>query len=180
MSLISEQSVLVVVDVQGKLAQIMANSERMISQLEVLIKGAKLLNVPIVWLEQIPHKLGNTVESIALKLAPETPISKTSFSGFGEDKFRQRLKREGRSQIILAGIETHVCVYQTAQDLLEHKYEVTVVADAVSSRSEDNKNIGLQMMMQRGAQLSCVESVLFELQKKAEGDAFRSLIKLMK
>lgn len=180
MSLVKEQSILVIVDVQGKLANIMSGSEGLIEQLELLIEGAKLLNIPIVWLEQLPEKLGPTVEALATKLAPEQPIAKSSFSGFGDDAFRQRLANEGRQQVILAGIETHVCVYQTAQDLLENDYDVTVVADAVSSRTDTNKNIGLQMMCQRGAKLSCVESVLFEMQQKAEGDTFRGLIKLIK
>jgi len=178
--LLKEQSVLVIVDVQGKLANIMSGNERLIEQLGLLIEGAKLLDVPIIWLEQLPDKLGPTVESLAEKLSPELPIAKSAFSGYGEEKFRQRLIDEGRKQVILAGIETHVCVYQTAQDLLSNNYEVTVVADAVSSRSEDNKQVGLQMMTQRGATLSCVEAVLFELQQKAEGDVFRGLIKLIK
>lgn len=180
MALAKEKSVLVIVDVQGKLARIMSNSDALIGQLGVLIEGAKLLDMPIIWLEQLPDKLGPTVESLGEKLLPEQPIAKSAFSGYGEVAFRERLKKEGRTQVILAGIETHVCVYQTAQDLLENDYKVTVVADAVSSRSEENKQIGLQMMTQRGAKLSCVEAVLFELQQKAEGDAFRGLIKLIK
>lgn len=182
MSLQKEQAILVIVDVQGKLAKIMSNSEALVRQLEVLIDGAKLLNVPIIWLEQLPDKLGPTVTSIAERLSPEQPIAKNAFSGFGEQSFRQRLQSEGRKQVILAGIETHVCVYQTAQDLLESEdeYEVTVVADGVSSRSEDNKQFGLQMMTQRGAKLSCVEAVLLELQGKAEGACFREIIKLIK
>lgn len=180
MSLVKEQSVLVIVDVQGKLAKIMSDSEGLIERLGVLIDGAKLLDIPIIWLEQLPDKLGPTVESLGAKLSPEQPIAKSSFSGYGNDEFRQRLIDEGRQQVIIAGIETHVCVYQTAQDLLEQQYHVTVVADAVSSRSEANKQVGLQMMTQRGATLSCVESVLFELQKKAEGDVFRRLIELIK
>ncbi|WP_250656200.1 hydrolase [Alkalimarinus coralli] len=180
MALAKEKSVLVIVDVQGKLARIMSNSDALIGQLGVLIEGAKLLDMPIIWLEQLPDKLGPTVESLAEKLLPEQPIAKSAFSGYGEAAFRERLKKEGRTQVILAGIETHVCVYQTAQDLLENDYKVTVVADAVSSRSEENKQIGLQMMTQRGAKLSCVEAVLFELQQKAEGEAFRGLIKLIK
>ena len=180
MSLVKEQSVLVVVDVQGKLANIMSGSERLVEQLGLLIEGARLLGVPIIWLEQLPDKLGPTVAGLAEKLSPEQPIAKSSFSGYGEPLFRQRLNDEGRKQVIVAGIETHVCVYQTAQDLLENNYEVTVVADAVSSRSEENKQVGLQMMSQRGAKLSCVEAVLFELQQEAEGDVFRGLIKLIK
>lgn len=180
MALHVEHAVLVIVDVQGKLAKIMADSERMINQLGVLIDGAKLLNIPIIWLEQLPDKLGPTVESIAVRLAPEQPIAKKAFSGFGEPMFLQRLESEGRQQVILAGIESHVCVYQTAQDLLENDYEVTVVADAVASRLQQNKEYGLQMMLQRGARLSCVEAVLLELQQLAEGEAFRELIKLIK
>ena len=180
MSLQQEQAVLVIVDVQGKLAQIMHQSEALVEQLGLLIDGAKLLNIPIIWLEQLPDKLGSTVESLGIKLSPEQPIAKSAFSGYGEEAFRDRLQSEGRKQIILAGIETHVCVYQTAQDLLKNNYDVTVVADAVSSRSDENKQIGLQMMTQCGAKLGCVESVLFELQQVAEGEAFRGLIKLIK
>ncbi|WP_394129048.1 hydrolase [Shewanella maritima] len=177
----ANDSVLMVVDVQGKLAQIMQQANGLQQQLNVLIQGAQLFDIPIIWLEQLPEKLGKTTADLANLLEKSTsPISKQHFSGWQSEQVQQKLKELNRRHIILAGIETHVCVYQTCQDLLRNHYQVHVAADAVSSRSVDNKVLGIQMMINQGAQLTNVESLLFELQHEATGDRFKSLIKLIK
>ncbi len=176
-----EECVLVIVDVQGKLAQIMDNTEALHRQLQTLIQGAQLFDIPILWLEQLPEKLGAT--SIELKSLLEktcSPIAKAHFSGWGCDEFVHALRQTGCRQVLLAGIETHVCVYQTCSELLEQDYSVHLIADAISSRNVENKQLGLQMMVAKGAQLSNVESLLFELQHIAQGDRFKALIKLIK
>ena len=179
--LTAENAVLVIVDVQGKLAQIMDKSDTLHQQLATLIAGAQLFNIPILWLEQLPNKLGSTTESLAMLLRKTSqPIAKSHFSGWHCEEFQTQLHTFGRKQVLLAGIETHVCVYQTCSDLLQGGYQVQLVSDAMSSRTQTNKEIGLQMMQAKGASLTNVESLLFELQHVAEGDRFKALIKLIK
>ncbi|MFB2681544.1 hydrolase [Shewanella mangrovisoli] len=176
-----EECVLVIVDVQGKLAQIMDNSAKLHQQLSTLIQGAQLFEIPILWLEQLPAKLGSTTEELKTLLERTgSPIAKQHFSGWYCDELANALTQTRRKQVLLAGIETHVCVYQTCRDLLDQHYSVHLVADAVSSRSVDNKQLGIQMMTAKGATLTNVESLLFELQHEAQGDRFKALIKLIK
>jgi len=172
-------TVLVIIDVQGKLAKIAYESESLLRNLKILIKGFKVLGLPILWTEQLPDKLGPTLPEIAELFDDEKPILKSDFSCIGEEKFVEALTKLDPHHVVVAGIETHVCVYQTARDLLE-KYEVSVVADAVSSRTEFNKQIGIDKILLDGGTQTSVEMLLFELQKKATGDSFKELIKLVK
>lgn len=179
--LTADTSVLVIVDVQGKLAQIMDGADALQQALATLIQGAQLFDIPILWLEQLPDKLGPTSPALQLLLSKNaSPIAKQHFSGWRCNAFRAQLTQLNRPNVILAGIETHVCVYQTCNDLLAEQYHVHLVADAVSSRAQANKQLGIQMMTSRGAQLTNVESLLFELQHEAQGERFRALLKLIK
>lgn len=172
--------VLTVVDVQGRLAELMWHRESLFRELGRLIRGCRLLEVPVLWLEQVPEKLGLTVEEIREALGGCRPISKSTFSGFGCEEFRRELAKTGRTTVILAGIEAHVCVYQTALDGLAEGYRVEIVGDAVSSRTESNLRFALQRLRDAGAGVTSTEMLLFELQRVAEGDSFRSLSKLVK
>lgn len=175
-----KDSILVVVDVQGKLARIMHENEKLFMALEQIIRGAQMLSVPILWIEQNPERMGKTVEEIALLMPGEKPVSKMTFSCFGCDDFIMSLDSSGRKNVILTGIETHVCVYQTAIDLLEAGYNVDVLADAVSSRTKENKDIGLEKMRWAGADISSVETILFELMKTCEHEKFRDVLGVIK
>ncbi|NMH65432.1 hydrolase [Shewanella salipaludis] len=176
-----EEVVLMIVDVQGKLAQCMDQTERLHQQLSCLILGAQLFDIPVIWLEQLPAKLGPTSPELQTLLSQSsTPLHKQHFSGWQCHEARAALTGLGRKQVLLAGIETHVCVYQTCRDLLDHGYGVHLLADAVSSRELEYKQLGIQMMTQRGALLTNVESLLFELQTEAQGDRFKELLKLIK
>lgn len=175
-----EHTVLVLVDVQGKLAQLMDGRDALFENLRKLVQGVQVLRVPILWLEQNPAGLGPTIPELASLLPGQTPISKLSFSSCGEPAFVEQLRASGRRQILLAGIEAHVCVYQTAVDLLKRGHEVEVVVDAVSSRAAENKRIALEKLQQLGARLTSVEMALFELLGKAEGPAFKALLKIVK
>lgn len=176
-----EECILIIVDVQGKLAQIMDNTEKLHQQLRCLIQGAQLFEIPILWLEQLPDKLGTTSPDLKILLEKTTtPIAKQHFSGWHCDEFAKALVQVHRKQVLLAGIETHVCVYQTCSDLLEQNYGVHIIADATASRNADNKQLGIQMMQAKGAMLTNVESLLFELQHQAHGERFKALIKLIK
>ena len=175
-----KKSSLVVVDVQGKLANLMDNKEPLFANVEILIKAAKALEIPILWCQQNPKGLGPTLPQIAELLADSEPIDKFSFSCCGDENFTEQLKNSRRKQIILCGIETHVCIYQTAMDLLDRDYEVNLVADAVSSRSAENKHIALQRLSADGAYLSSTEMTIFELLKTAKHPKFKELAKLIR
>ncbi len=175
-----ESTVLVVVDVQGKLATLMHEHEQLSHNIVTMVKGAKLLNLPIIWLEQIPEKLGPSIPELAKELLDFSPVKKSSFSACGEPDFMSALEKTGCRQVLLTGIETHICVYQTAMDLLAGGYEVEVLVDAVSSRTIQNKEVALDKMSALGADLTTVEMALFELMKSAEAPQFRDIAKLIK
>ena len=175
-----ENTCLIVIDVQGKLAQLMHEKEDLFQNLKVLIRGCRILQVPVIWTEQIPENLGPTTTEIAELLLPEKPISKKSFSCCGESVFMKSLEKVARKQFLLTGIETHICVYQTAADLLQMGHEVQIVTDCVSSRTAKNKQIGIEKMQHCGGILTTTEMALFELMKVAEGTAFKQIIKIIK
>lgn len=176
-----DNTALLVIDVQGRLAQVMHEKEALFANVERMIKGAKILELPILWSEQVPEKLGPTLPEFAELLADSgQPISKASFSCCGVEPFMTALKATGRKQILVAGIETHVCVYQTALDLLNLGYEVQLVTDAVSSRTLENRALGIERIKEAGATLTGTEMALFELLRVAEGDQFRAISKLVK
>ena len=173
-------SALVIIDVQGKLARIMQNADDLFKNLSALIKGARVLEVPVIWMEQLPDKLGSTVEEVSDHLDGLEPIAKDVFSCGQNDEFNSRLTDIEPENVVLAGIETHICVYQSAMDLLEKDYNVEVVADATSTRLEHNKEIGLEKIRRAGGQITSVETVLFELQGKATGEQFKQIIEIIK
>jgi nicotinamidase-related amidase len=175
-----ENTVLLVVDVQGKLAQLMHEKDRFFENLQKIIRGAQVLGMPIIVTEQIPEKLGPTTPEIAGLLQDIQPIRKISFSCGGSDDFMKALEATGRKQVLLTGMETHICVYQTALDLLKVGYEVQIVADAVSSRAAENRRVGLEKIKAAGAIPTSTETALFELLKVAEGAEFKEIIKIVK
>jgi nicotinamidase-related amidase len=175
-----DQTILVLIDVQGKLAQAMHAREELLSNLQKLIQGLRVLGIPILWLEQNPAGLGPTVPEIAQALSGLQPISKCCFSAFGSERFRAELEQTRRRDVLLAGIEAHVCVYQTALDLIQAGYTVEVVADAVASRTLQNRQIGLERMRVAGAPPTSTEMALFELLRVAEGPEFKQILKFVK
>ena len=176
-----EQTVMLLVDVQGQLAQLMYEKHTLFSRLETMIKGMQILGVPILWMEQIPSKLGGTTERISALMPPtQTPIDKYSFSCCGEPKFMAAFETCGRSQVLITGIEAHICVFQTGVELMERGCEVQVVSDCVSSRTRENKAIGLARLAAEGAKITSVEMAFFELMKSARTESFRQMVKLIK
>ncbi len=176
-----ENSVLMVIDVQGKLAQIVYEHEQLIRSLEIIIQGMHALKVPILWVEQTPSKLGPTRDRLAKLLCQSTkPIEKQHFSVYREPEALAAFEALNRKQVVLTGIETHICLQQTACDLINKGYEVQVAADCVSSRTRENYELGLQRMLLTGAQITSVEMILFELLQKPDGEAFRTIARLVK
>ncbi len=176
----TNKSVMLLVDVQGQLAQLMYEKNKLFASLELMINAMKILNVPILWMEQIPSKLGKTIGDLSCLMDGATPIEKVSFSCCKEPEFMNKFKALGRSQVLLTGIETHICVYQTGCELLNQGYQVQVAADCVSSRTKENKEIGLARLVQSGGQLTSVEMILFELMQAARGEEFKQIVKLIK
>lgn len=172
--------VLIFIDVQGRLHEIMDGKEALDANLERLVKCAQLLDVPILGTEQIPEKLGPTSEPFKTLLGGVPMVGKSAFSCWGEPEFKKAFQGLRKKQAILIGIETHVCVYQTAVDLLEQGVEVFVAADAVSSRLPENRQLALEEMREAGAQILPTESFLFALLRDAADPRFKELLKLIK
>ena len=174
------RKILTLIDVQEKLVPLMENNTQFVENLVILVKGAQLLDIPIIWMEQLPDKLGPTIPEIKNIMKGQSPIVKNVFSCGNSDAYISILNNYDPDEVILCGIETHVCVYQTAIDLLSIGKDVQVVADAVTSRKKLNHDIGLQRISEKGGQLTTFELLLFEEQRIAVGDRFRSLIQLIK
>lgn len=178
----SSNSLLMVIDIQERLTTAMPKGvrDRVIEQVEVLLTAAECLSVPVLVTEQYPKGLGHTEQPLLDILPEETPvIEKTQFSSAKVDTVSQVLKDKGRKQILLAGMETHICVLQTALDLLKQGYEVFVIEDAVSSRAKGNQFNALQRLRLAGAVITNVESLLFEWLGDASHPAFKKLAKLI-
>lgn len=173
-------AVLVIIDIQGNLAQAMFDKENLFANTIKLIKGFKLFNLPIIITEQTPEKLGQTIPAISAELEGIKPISKETFSCWADVHFREKLESLSRRHVVLLGIESHVCVYQTALDLIQNGYNIHLVADAVSSRTKENRDIGLNAMKSADAQLASTEMVLFELLRTAADPKAKDIFKIVK
>lgn len=171
-----ESSGLLLVDVQEKLTAHVNHSEQLVSRCAWLMRLAQAVEVPILISEQYPSGLGKTIESLRTLVTPYSPIEKVHFSCYRSDALREQWHKLGRKQFIIAGIETHVCVLQTAMDIQSQSdNEVFVVVDAVSARSELDHKYGLKRMKQAGIQLVTSEMVFFEWVERAGTKEFKAL-----
>lgn len=170
-----DKSCLIVVDIQEKLASQVNHAKKMIHQCDWLMRLASELDVPVLVAEQYPKGLGYTVEPLRSLLPAHVVIEKLSFSAYQDDHFKAEFEELNRKQAILVGIETHVCVLQTALDLAAAGYQVFVVADAVSSRHPSDHQIALERMQQNGIQVVTSEMVFFEWIKRAGTPVFKAL-----
>lgn len=175
-----EDTALIVVDVQGKLAEIVHESEFVLNQMEKLIKGAQILNLPIIWIEQYPEGLGPTIDQLKRHLTDETYVAKRTFSACLEEDFMKEINSLKKKSFLVVGIEAHVCVYQTVRGLLHEKYDVEVVLDGVSSRTESDRTIGVEKMRSLGASITSTEMALFDLMVTSKHPDFREVIALIK
>jgi len=170
----------VLVDVQEKLLPHMFDHAEVHRNILKLIQGLQILEVPLILTEQYPKGLGPTVRTVAELTPGVHPISKMSFSCVDEPQFSQSLAASEKRCVVLAGIETHVCVLQTSVDLSAAGYIPVIIADCVSSRSRIDHEIALQRLSAEGAIVSTCESVLFELCRYAGTETFRSISRLLK
>jgi nicotinamidase-related amidase len=175
----AEDALVIVVDMQEKLLPAIHDGDAVVAAAARLVRGAKVLGLPVLWTEQNPSRLGRTVPPLA-ELVEDEPVGKLAFSCCGEEAFGRRLAAAGRRQVLLAGVETHVCIYQTATDLLGRGYQVQVVVDAVGSRRVGDREVALGRLARAGAEPTTVELALFEMLKAAEGEAFKRILRIVK
>jgi nicotinamidase-related amidase len=171
---------IVMIDMQTKLWNVMAEKETLLENAQKLVKGMQVLGVPIILTEQNPKGLGPTLPELTQLMPGTTAIAKFCFSCHENQSFEQAIRQSQRNQILICGIEAHICVYQTALDLIEHGYEVQVIADAVSSRAIRNRDITLTRLKTEGAKLTTVEMLIYELMQTAESPYFKELLKVIK
>ncbi|MBI5409922.1 MAG: hydrolase [Nitrospirae bacterium] len=173
-------SILVLVDIQKKLADVMSRRQEVTSNCLHLIEAAKLLNIPVVLTEQYPKGLGSTIDEIKEALPAYEPLKKVTFDCCGGDGFLEKINSPGRKHIILTGMEAHVCVLQTCLSLLKENYSVHLVSDAVCSRKKDDYLTGREFMRDAGAVITCTETVLFQLLERAGTPEFKAVVKRIK
>lgn len=178
--LVRDQSALLLIDIQEKILGVMHNPDMVIKNSLKLIRGFKALNVPIFYTEQYPKGLGPTSSELLPELEGLSAIQKMSFSCFGAGNFFQRLVDNNVKQVVVAGIEAHVCVQQTVMDLLANGFQVDVCADAVSSRTEVDYVTALKRMRHHGAEVTTAESVLFEILNVCGTDEFKAVSKIVR
>ncbi len=175
-----DSTVLVLIDIQGKLWNVMHEKEALLENLQKLVKGMRLLGVPALLTEQNPRGLGPTVPELTQLLPDIQPLPKFCFSCWQDSGFHSALAALNRSQVLVCGIEAHICVYQTTLELLKNGYAVQVLLDGVSSRTAKNRDAALTRMQSEGAKLTTVEMALFELLRTAESPLFKELSRIIK
>jgi nicotinamidase-related amidase len=176
----ADDTLLVVVDLQEAFRPAIFDFDKIVARTAIVIEAAKLLRLPIMVTEQVPAKLGATVSEIRRVLPGDvTPIAKSAFSAFAEGSTDPHVKLDVH-QILLAGIESHVCMNQSAHDLLQMGYQVHVLQDCTSSRTPENRALGIDKMLRSGALPSSSELALFELMVGAKHEQFRAISKLVK
>jgi nicotinamidase-related amidase len=177
----AENAVMVVIDIQERLAPAMPQKVylRMRDTVQMLVHGAEQLGIPVVTTEQYPQGIGHTVPELA-DACKGNVIEKVSFGCCGEPNFTATLKELGRSQVIITGMEAHVCVYQTVLGLLEDGYHVHLVNDAICSRNKTDYLTAVANASQAGAVVTTAETVLFQLMQKSTHEHFKAVSKLVK
>lgn len=175
-----DNAALIIIDVQERLANIMKIKDEVVKNCVHLIELSKMLTIPIVLTEQYPKGLGQTIAEIRDALPLYQPIEKLTFSCCEEPNFLNEIKKLNKKTIILAGMETHICVLQTCIGLLEEGFNVHLVSDAVCSRAKANYKTAIEFMRDAGAVITCTETVLFQLLKVAGTEEFKAISKRIK
>ncbi len=177
------RSQLLLIDVQERLLPAMAGSEKLAGRCKILLGAARELEIPLTFSEQYPKGLGATVARLSEAGAKAVTLGKLSFSCQRDENIRQRLddlRKEGRYQLVIGGIEAHVCVLQSALDLIDAGYQVFIVADAISSRKPASRKLAMTRMREAGAIIINTEMAVFEWLERAGTAEFRALSKLIK
>jgi len=178
--LIPEKTALLIIDIQERILPVINNHKLVVENTIKLIKGFKVLSLPIYCTEQYPKGLGPTVSSITQELGDLKPFDKMSFSCSGAGNLFEEFKSKNLSQIVVCGIESHVCVQQTVLDLIENNFQVNLASDAVSSRKEIDYKTALDRMKKHDAEVTTTESILFELLNVCGTPQFKEISKIVK
>lgn len=174
-----DNSALIIIDVQERLLPVISDGDELIKNVNTLISGARIIDIPLLFTEQYPRGLGHTCATVQ-KESDDQVVEKISFSCLGDSTFMEELNQLDVEHLIMAGAETHICVLNTALDALDQDYTVHLVADAVSSRTATNRHFGIERLRQSGAMICTTEMILFQLLKEAGTDTFREISKLIK
>lgn len=175
-----ERTAVLVVDLQQKLLPAISERERVLRNSLLLLRLARALELPVLLTTQYRKGLGETVPEVLAAAPDASTLDKVAFGCFGSEEFRARLGALGRDQLLVGGIESHICVAQTVLGALERGFEVHVAGDAVGSRAEANRLVGLDRMRVAGATLSSAEMAAYELLARSDGDAFKSMLPHLK
>lgn len=175
-----ENTGLIIIDIQGKLAGLVHDSDALLANCKKLIKGAQALDLPIIWLEQNPDKLGSTVEKLSSLLKTQQPIAKFTFDACEAPQFMQAVRTANVETWLICGIEAHICVYQTALSLKRTGFEVQLVSDCISSRTLANKNLAVSKLLNHGIELTGLEMCLYELLRDCRATEFKEILGLIK
>jgi nicotinamidase-related amidase len=180
MRITKENTSTVIIDIQERLFPHMYNREELEHNVQILMKGLKLLNIPILITEQYSKGLGKTIPTISENKGNIEPIEKISFSCCDESRFLKELNMLNKKFVILAGIETHVCVLQTVLDLIDSGFNPVLVEDCVSSRKKNDKKIAVERIRSEGGIITTYESILLELCRVAGTETFKQISGLIK
>ena len=180
MRILKDRSCLLVIDFQERIFPLIHENEKLLKNVPILIAGLKALKLPIFVTEQYTKGLGVTVQPIAEALGAIPRIEKSTFSCCDESRFNLELATSGKENVIITGIESHVCVLQTVIDLIRQGYQAVVVEDCISSRNLNDKLIAIERMKSEGAIITTYESILFELLRSSGGETFKAISKLVK
>jgi nicotinamidase-related amidase len=179
MTLQAAESLLVVVDMQPAFLAAIHDADRVRRRVLFLVQAAGLLGVPVIHTVQNPDRMGGSDPEIQAAIGSE-PISKMAFSCWGSEEFRSAVDRFGRADVVLCGIESHICVAQTALHMMEEEYDIALAADAISARTPAMHEIGISRLRDAGAMVSHTESCAYEWMHSAENPAFRDVLALVK
>lgn len=180
LTLNKEKSGIVIIDTQSKLMAVMRRKNTVVENIIKLLRLAKLFNMPVLLTEQYPKMMGTTLPEIKDALPAYDPVEKMDFNCCDVDYFNNRIEAAGLETIILAGVETHICILQTCLGLLEKGCHVHVPQDAVDSRTEENQRVGLDLMRQAGAVVTSTETVIFQILKKAGTKEFKEMLRVVR
>ncbi|MDU1023794.1 MAG: isochorismatase family protein [Peptoniphilus harei] len=167
------------IDIQDKLLKAMYNKEEIVKNSTIMAKVASIIGSEVIYTVQYPKGLGYTNEEVKAPLKDKEEFGKLTFNSYGDEEIKKEIDRLGKKQIIICGMETHICVFQTVRALLEADFEVFIVEDALGSRTEKNSKNGIELLREMGAVITNTETVLFDLAGIAGTDEFKTLQKLI-
>jgi nicotinamidase-related amidase len=180
MRILKENTIALIIDIQERLLPVIAENTELTANTQRLIEGLKVLGIPMLVSEQYRKGLGNTVPEISNLIQPFESMEKLAFSCCDDDGIMAQIKASGKTNVIICGIESHICVLQTTLDLIENGFTPVVIADCIGSRKASDKKTGLYRMRSEGAVISSYESILFELCRYAGNEQFKAISKLIK